>query len=69
MVRRHRKKIAIAREEKKKRERGEGSIGLDGLGPRAPKRRIEEEQRLETHTSGSSSFILNFEFGCIELNG
>jgi hypothetical protein len=70
MVRRHGKKIAIAREEKKKkRERGEGSIGLDGLGPHAPKRRIEEEQRLETHTPGSTSFILNFEFGCIELNG
>jgi hypothetical protein len=39
MVRRHGKKIAIAREEKKKkRERGECSTGLDDPGARAPKR-------------------------------
>jgi hypothetical protein len=56
MVRRHGKRIALVREEKKKRERGESSTGLDGLGTHAPKHQRREYQRLETHALGSFSF-------------
>jgi hypothetical protein len=49
MVRRHGKKIALAREEKKKREWGKCSTGMDGLGLHAPKRRRGERQRLGTY--------------------
>jgi hypothetical protein len=55
MVRRHRKKTVIAREEKKKRERGENSTGLDGPGSRAPKRQRGEEQRVRAPGPGSPS--------------
>jgi hypothetical protein len=53
-VRRHGKKPVIAREEKKKRERGESLTGLDGLGTRAPKRQGRVDQRLGKHAPGSS---------------
>jgi hypothetical protein len=58
MVRRHGKKPAIAREEKKKRKRGECSTGMDGLGAHAPKRRRGERQGPETHALGSFSLYL-----------
>jgi hypothetical protein len=60
MVRRHGRKLASAHEEKKKRERGESSIGLDGLGIRVPKHQRREYQRLETHASGSFFFYFQF---------
>jgi hypothetical protein len=60
MVRRHGKKTELAREEKKKRERGECSTGMDGLGLHAPKRRREEGQGLGTHVPGSFSFYFLF---------
>jgi hypothetical protein len=44
----------IVREEKKKREQGECSTGMDGLGAHGPKRRRRVEQRLRTHALGSS---------------
>jgi hypothetical protein len=56
MVRHHGKKTKLTREEKKKRERGECSTGIDGLGLHAPKRRRGEGQGLGTHALGSSSF-------------
>jgi hypothetical protein len=72
MVRRHGKKQAYAREEKKekkeKRERGECSTKIGGLGLHAPKRRRGEGQRVETPTPGSPSFCLSFKFNCIELS-
>jgi hypothetical protein len=43
----------IVREEKKKREQGECSTGMDGLGAHGPKRRRRVEQRLGTHAPGS----------------
>jgi hypothetical protein len=58
MVKRHRKKPAIACEEKKKREWGECSIGMDGLGAHAPKRRRGERQGPGTHAPGSFSLYL-----------
>jgi hypothetical protein len=60
MVRRHGKKTAIAREEKKKRERGECSTGLDDPGARAPKRQGRVDQRLGKHTPGSSLVYSRF---------
>jgi hypothetical protein len=69
MVRRHGKRQAYAREGKKeKRERGECSTRIGGLGLHAPKRRRGEEQRVETLTPGSPSFYLLFKFNRIELN-
>jgi hypothetical protein len=61
MVRRHGRKLASAREEKKKRERGESSTRLDKPGCCAPKRMREEEQRVRASRSGSSPFIFDFE--------
>jgi hypothetical protein len=60
MVRRHGKKPVIAREEKKKRERGESSTRLDELGTRAPKRQGRVDQRLGKHTPGSSLVYSQF---------
>jgi hypothetical protein len=60
MVRRHGKMIALAHEEKKKRERGESSTGLDGLGTHAPKHQRREYHRLETHAPGAFSFYFQF---------
>jgi hypothetical protein len=57
MVRRHGKSTALAREEKKKRERGESSAGLDGLGSHAPKRQRGEEQRVRVSGPGSPSLL------------
>jgi hypothetical protein len=56
MVRRHGKKIASAREEKKKKERGESSTGLDEPGSCAPKRMREEGQRVKAFRPSSSPF-------------
>jgi hypothetical protein len=56
MVRRHGRKLASAREEKKKRERGESSTGLDEPGSCVPKRMREEGQRVKASRSGSSPF-------------
>jgi hypothetical protein len=68
MVRRHGKRQAYTREGKKeKRERGECSTRIGGLGLHAPKRRRGEEQRVETPTLGSPSFCLLFKFNCIDL--
>jgi hypothetical protein len=50
----------LAREEKKKREWGECSTGMDGLGLHAPKRMRGEGQGLGTHTPGSFSFYFSF---------
>jgi len=68
MVRRHGKKEVIARKEKKKRERGESSTGLDGLGTRAPKRLGRVDQRLGMHAPGSFYSHFPFKSGCFELN-
>jgi hypothetical protein len=59
MVRRHGKNLASAREEKKKRERGENSTGLDEPGSYAPKRMREERQRVRASRPGSSPFVSN----------
>jgi hypothetical protein len=67
MVRRHGKKTAIAREEKKKRERGECSTGLDDPGAREPKQRRREDQSPKVLKPGSFPFYSHFEFGCVEL--
>jgi hypothetical protein len=53
MVRRHGKRTALAREEKKKRERGESSTSLNRPGPHAPKRQRGEEQRVRVSGPGS----------------
>ena len=66
MVRRHGKKPAIAREEKKKRERGEPSTGLDGLSTRAPKRQGGIDQQLGKHAPGLSYSHLLFKFECFD---
>jgi hypothetical protein len=52
-VRCHGKRIKLAREEKKKKERGESSTRLDGLGAHGPKHRRRVEQRLGTYAPGS----------------
>jgi hypothetical protein len=57
MVRRHGKSTALAREKKKKRERGESSAVLDGLGSHAPKRQREGEQRVRVSGPGSPSLL------------
>jgi hypothetical protein len=57
MVRRHGKSTALAREEKKKRERGESSAGLDGFGSHAPKRQRGKEQRVRVSGPGSPSLL------------
>jgi hypothetical protein len=61
MVRRHGKRTALAREEKKKREQGESSTGLDEPSSCAPKRMKEEGQRIRASRPGSSPLIFDFE--------
>jgi hypothetical protein len=61
MVRRHGKKLASAREEKKKRERGESSTGLDEPGSCAPKRMREEGRGSKRLDQVHPPFIFNFE--------
>jgi hypothetical protein len=57
MVRRLGKSTALAREEKKKRERGESSAGLDGFGSHAPKHQRGKEQRVRVSGPGSPSLL------------
>jgi hypothetical protein len=75
MVRRQGKKRASAREEEKKRDRGESSTGLDGPSTREPKHKRREMQGAGAHEPGSYPFsnILDLNFficaKCLEWHG
>jgi hypothetical protein len=68
MVRRHGKSTALAREKKKKRERGESSAVLDGLGSHAPKRQREGSSESECLDQVHLLCYFLFKSNCVGLD-